>query len=294
MPRPITPASLHRAAPPAHYRAQLADAAPRAVAFHYIVLGGCTIVSWAVDGGRAQASTFEDAESTAAAIIDCYVGLRREYREPLRLYVAEGLVRQVLSDEVEVVSVVAGAAMKRTWDRARRLLDALGGDVKQAMLPPAPEHPDEIIVATDASMGRRSMAGIAYVTSTGKLGSTTIQAANIHDAEVSAILLALGRAPHWAKKITILSDSKVAVRALNDGELVRGIGKHVDACRGLMGKLAWAGVKVEVRWVRGHAGHELNEAADRVAVHARRCGEWNLGPAHAEFRRRMREELRVH
>ncbi len=51
---------------------------------------------------------------------------------------------------------------------------------------------------------------------------------------------------------------------------------------------------VQLRWVRGHSGHPLNEGADRLALHARRSQTAGLpaGTA-ADIARGIAEETRM-
>ena len=136
-----------------------------------------------------------------------------------------------------------------------------------------------LIVGTDgACKPNPGPSGWAWVVDrdcwqSGALGEQTNNIAELH-----AILAALGAIPRQ-QDVRILTDSQYAVKALNtwgpgwrrNGWMTRD-GKPVqnreylqligDVIRDRSGSTL-------VEWVRGHAGHPLNEAADRLAVRAR-------------------------
>ncbi|WP_293770369.1 ribonuclease H family protein [uncultured Corynebacterium sp.] len=271
----------------------------RHAALHVQSLTSCgtewLCVAWAVEGGRAQSALNPRSGTKDEALIDAFLELSREYGTELRVYVPSAAVRTVLADAalpgLEVTSVVAGDAARLTWERARRTFG-----MAMAVVPrtPATLPATDVTIATDASRGHGGLAGIAYATSLGGASSATVRAANIHIAEVEAIRFALERLPRRMERVTILTDSRVAAAALRSEDPSSAYNTaHAGArCRSVVQQLRDRGVEVRIRWVRGHAGHVLNEQADRLAVHARRCGEWGLADVHAAFLQEVRSQLR--
>ncbi|MFT4125861.1 MAG: reverse transcriptase-like protein [Gordonia sp. (in: high G+C Gram-positive bacteria)] len=141
-----------------------------------------------------------------------------------------------------------------------------------ALAPTGPSVPDRpaptpLVIATDASQrAGRPGIGIAYVTESGQWQQRYLRSeALIHDGELQAILLALTE--RREPRITVLTDSRLAVSAItgkrhvessHTASIVSAIQRQM-ACR-----------QVTVTWVKGHAGHPLNEVADRLARAARR------------------------
>ncbi|WP_149359105.1 ribonuclease H family protein [Lolliginicoccus suaedae] len=135
-----------------------------------------------------------------------------------------------------------------------------------------------LIVCTDASLRRgRPGAGIAVMDAEGRHVTKYLPAvSDVFLAELAAIQLAIascqGRRP-----LRILSDSKPAVSAINNPstapERARSLVDRINAKR--------QGRQIEIQWIKGHAGHELNETADRLALATRRHRSAGLtGPGH--------------
>lgn len=139
---------------------------------------------------------------------------------------------------------------------------------------------DRSIVATDASVGHRrgtTTAGLAWVRPNGTYGVTTTRTAIPLVGELAAIGFAASTVP-GTDPLHLLSDCQIGVhliqRVLRTGRIDLPAGTHgssqvAAACSRLL--LIAQRRPLSVSWVRGHAGDPLNEAADRLAVQARRC-----------------------
>ncbi|WP_182263224.1 ribonuclease HI [Rhodococcus sp. UFZ-B548] len=127
-----------------------------------------------------------------------------------------------------------------------------------------------LIIATDASArtGHRGV-GIAYVTETGAWQQKFLPSvSDIAIGELDAIHLALSDNAH-RRHIEIITDSLNSIGWI---EGTRRIPNRTLAGRVRQIRTLCAGRTVEFRWVKGHAGHRLNDTADRLAVAARRNG----------------------
>ncbi|MGD0076909.1 MAG: ribonuclease H, partial [Candidatus Binataceae bacterium] len=87
--------------------------------------------------------------------------------------------------------------------------------------------------------------------------------------ELTAAIEAL-RSTDGSVAITLRSDSEYLVKSIKLGWKRN---KNLDLWRAL--DTAMAGRKVNLEWVRGHAGDELNDRADQLAVGAARAGMAN-------------------
>lgn len=117
-----------------------------------------------------------------------------------------------------------------------------------------------IVYATDGSSGEKG-SSYAYVTSLGDYYVAHDKGIknNSSKAELNAITMARENAMRHmmkGKRVLILSDNTSAVAQAKSMELPRGISKDL----------------LEIRWVRGHSGHPLNQAADTIASTARKEG----------------------
>lgn len=140
---------------------------------------------------------------------------------------------------------------------------------------------DPLVVATDASKSRGGRAcGLAAVTSEGRVWHAMSECTGIEDAEAHALAMALRKVTRpQGRHLVLESDSTIAVQALRDTiacdalTLSRRVAPHAAQALAQAYRTARAAGPIEVRWVKGHAGHALNEHADRVAVQARRAQE---------------------
>lgn len=172
------------------------------------------------------------------------------------------------------------AASKRVFDRAEALLDELlEGRHERRAAEQAAMRP--LRMATDASRGG-GRCGMAWVDEAGAFGASYAEKMGIDEAETRAVHAALKRAHDigGARGVIVESDSRRAIEIVTtDIDVERidwvhgGAAAMVAEARGIA-----ADPRISVRWVRGHSGHPLNELADRLAMHRRRCGQWKLGP----------------
>lgn len=132
-------------------------------------------------------------------------------------------------------------------------------------------------IATDASRGRNGAAGIAWISAEGRHASRMVDVNAIAEAEFLAIKYAIddavSREP--GRKIVILSDSRKALGALTGKWLPQwATGKRLAQLNQTRDHIR--DHDIQLMWVRGHAGDLLNELADRLAVHRRRCTDCRL------------------
>lgn len=147
---------------------------------------------------------------------------------------------------------------------------AVLGQYVEQVLGPAPKpvparEPQLVVAACDASWNTRhpGLGAYAAVRDDGTwLTGHVHPTPGIYGPEEQA-LRAVFRA--WAPKVTasgdklvLLSDSLHAVGRMTQWLPNSGADKYTRS-------------RVLIRWVRGHDGHPLNEAADRIAVAARRA-----------------------
>ena len=122
------------------------------------------------------------------------------------------------------------------------------------------------IIATDASIvPGKAGAGIAVVASDGTVWQDRLPGtSDITWAEMNAIDAAITH--HSGGDVLVLSDSQGAVAFANGTAIpaqgrMRRLAARIEAQRD--------GRDIEIRWVRAHNGHVLNEAADAMARQAR-------------------------
>lgn len=124
-------------------------------------------------------------------------------------------------------------------------------------------------VATDASVGQGSKsAAFACVDERGRQFTWRLRSSDVTYCELRAIRFALD---HFSGPLRILTDSLAAVQLIeNPDRQTRQprLQALVDQIRSIA-----ASRDITVEWVRGHSGHPLNEAADRLAMAARRARE---------------------
>ena len=171
--------------------------------------------------------------------------------------------------------------------------------------PPTPPPPaqvvcdDPITVATDASVSR-GITGFGVLADDGQyqlmafphqrkqIGSQPVLV-----AELRGINEAVRKFGH--RPLTILTDSQESVAMVNRwraGDEVLPRGYTTDRAVGLAGlveaqrRVRKHRDRIDIRWVRGHDGHLLNEGADALAKLARRYRLPGSGLTPSEYRRR--------
>jgi len=161
-----------------------------------------------------------------------------------------------------------------------------------------------IQAATDGSFSRHAQqGGWGWVTSGGDFGFGRVSCREPVHAELCALRALLAAIPA-AQPVTVHCDSRAAIRLVHDLRPLRGEGAWRDpsartgharvALHAIRDLLAQRPGPVQLRWVRGHSGHPLNEGADRLALHARRSRTAGLpaGTA-ADIARGIAEETRM-
>lgn len=166
-----------------------------------------------------------------------------------------------------------------------------------------------LVLACDASRGQRTnFNGTAWVLSYREgieplvgAATDTAKVGGIRAGELAAmrrgIQAAVGAHPCLAEghgSLKVLTDSTAALELLQrvrEDRLLPGDDSHcVGEARRILGSLRET--KASFEWVRGHAGHELNETADRLAVMARRNMEMGIGrQQHQDMVERIRQDL---
>lgn len=238
---------------------------------------------------RAHALALVAADTTAQSVVDArfFTGVDRNrallavdaFEYVQRLAVERGLLVDLYINS----SVVQGwlARQRNLVVRARYFNGRGVAEIRTRAERVFAEHlaalragPDDevgevrpLTIATDASArARHRGVGIAYVTETGSWRQDFLPAtAHVAVGEVAAIGLALRT--ERAGQIVVLSDNRAAVswcRGRSEPP-TREIARQVSGVR-----RAIDGRDVTIRWVKAHVGHHLNEAADRLAVAARR------------------------
>ena len=231
------------------------------------------------------------------AIVEAFRYLWHRERGGLILYVGHPVVKMLLDDcsadypGLEIRTVATGEMMRRTWDACRRAHSLNSAATKPSIV----QRTGHLVAATDASKQKReNTVGIAMVSSAGTVEMGVVEAGTVLDGEFAAIRMAVKHAIESASvgSIDILTDSLTAAKAIESrGHAVtRSVGRHEASCRSELRDANALGIDVRVVWVRGHAGHPLNELAHRAAMASRRCTQW--GQNAAQFRRNLTAELR--
>lgn len=151
-----------------------------------------------------------------------------------------------------------------------------------------------MVISTDASIANGGqVAGLGWIVAAEdgtylSIGQKTVEVGRCGDI-LSGELLAIrwglqsliSRHPipvQGQGTVVIQSDSRAALRLLK----TLGAQRHPAGCTVDQVRLAKrileeiGGIPVQFRWVKGHQGHEANEAADRLAVLARRNREFGV------------------
>ena len=198
------------------------------------------------------------------------VGLAKRHHVVAEWFAAIDHLNTVTGYWCEHTCRIAGEVAKRRMEQARAEKVAL--------------RVERYIIATDASKGRRRQSGWGFATSRGEVCSGVVSCKSITDAEFYAVAEAIkhascvGYKKHVAR-LDILVDSRPVVKALTAPTPVQYIGDQelYDRTRALLAGIEQSGITVTIHWVKAHAGHVLNEAADRLARNSRRFREWRIG-----------------
>lgn len=155
-------------------------------------------------------------------------------------------------------------------------LVAQAGTAAETADQPAPAPlPKRIIAATDGSAGKSArVTGYGFITDHGHYGHGTSKATTALDAELAGISRVLTETPTTVP-LTVLVDSRQAITIAETLKTTPPTTRRRGASREIQHKLhtRLADRDVTFRWVRGHSGNPLNEAADRLAVLARRSAQ---------------------
>lgn len=134
------------------------------------------------------------------------------------------------------------------------------------------------VIASDASvLIDKRVAGIACVATDETSAVSSLRTHNVKLAELEAIHLALRS--YKGRPVQVLTDSRPALCAL-----LADPASHDKATAAVINRIRYAMGRrpVTVTWIKGHVGHELNEAADRLAKSAARSASHSASRSGAE------------
>ena len=231
----------------------------------------------------------------------------KDFDGSVNFYTTSPILRSLLKEQrvfypqICVCTLVVGETLRRQWDAAKASCRSAREDLltvkmnkEKTRLNTRPPH--HVVVGTDASKSSGRNTGWAFATSDGRLRSGVIEAADIGRGEFHAVTCAVERYQYTSCKVLdILTDSWEVYKTVNCPEerSQERIKQHAVRCLSSISAARRHGVDVRVHWVRGHNGNVLNEFADRAAVSARRCADWELGSTHLKkIESRIRHELR--
>jgi ribonuclease HI len=217
------------------------------------------------------------------AVLDAFCGLVEEAHglsEPLTVVVPTSLAQNLAACGFADPQIIIGAKTGPNYlSETHQLADAWRDQQ------PATTRERVLVVATDASVGLRTgSAAIACISQDGR--TRELRLSRRHDVtlcELRAILLAV-ETYHGA--LHIQSDSLTAVTLLTSGKVDPKARRYASLLARI--EAASAGRTVTYEWVRGHNGHPLNEAANRLAIATRRGAELHLPPG---IRRKVRTQI---
>lgn len=260
IPRPVRPTPRHEVGEPAEFAHLLkTKCGDRAAVFVGRRSQGLVQARRVWEGARSDADQ---------VVVDELVALIRSARHlpvPLVLVGPTSVMLRLQQMRFEDPHVIFGVR------NGRHYLDetmALAENWRQRQLTAAQEPQRPLQVATDASVSKRGSAGIACVDENGRQHTMRLHSRNTVYCELRAIRMALA---NFSGPLRILSDSQSSITLItNQDSTARR--SHVQALVEQIRTLM-ANRDVTLEWVRGHNGHPLNEAADRLAMAARRARE---------------------
>ncbi|WP_072805129.1 ribonuclease H family protein [Rhodococcoides yunnanense] len=240
-------------------------------------------LAWACESGtQAKVFTSRVGDGKYAAALDAFEHFLLVVDQPSVLYIADTTFRREIAAVAESFPGLGVAAVARgpLLDLVGTALEALDDYTRFAHRRAWTEELarrealPELTVATDASKAtRRSGVGVGCVSAEGAFASKAYpDVETVLVGELLAIALAIKTFPD--RRLHILTDSKPALACLGKSRA-----RLLDTRRGDVVEIVdvvhrrAAGRDIRYSWVRGHAGHELNELADRLAVAARRNEE---------------------
>lgn len=259
---------------------------------HSVNLSGILASQFAVVSGVNGVSRTPDfrrissRDESLAMVTDHFLGLWEEHKDRgLILFVTDSEMRGLLEDTaahfpgLELRSTLTGRLLTDTWWACRnQVSDIVAWATHAVQEKVRKQQRTPMVVATDASkrLGDKTI-GLGIATSTGVVRMGTEEFSSIKEGEFAAVAGALERWHDKASQLDILTDSLGVYRSLNRPlHLVRRRSGQEKRCRDLLRRAQEAGTPVRIHWIRGHNDHPLNEIADRAAMQARRCAQWNM------------------
>lgn len=235
------------------------------------------ILAAAVDG-TALGSAVVHPDDLHEAVLDMFDGIYHQSDQETAFHITDGTVRRMLAENAtsfpnaSFPGIVTGP-LSRTWDACQEAIRTARLELHP---PKLEEPPQDLVIGTDASMQRRqTVSGLGFATNRGRVLGCARTDDDILDAEMHAIIFALGATSGRFGKVTVLTDNRWAVQAAENGAFPNRA--RANQLRTALADFRRrTGADVAVEWVRGHSGEPLNEAAHRAAVAARRCQQWRL------------------
>lgn len=221
----------------------------------------CWVVSWTATNWPADpAFKIENAPSRADSLLEAMAFVDKQFREvPVNLYCEQAdfieAVRQLPSwPHVEFHE----PALARTHTLRRGAVEAITSTTSTA---------EPMLVAVDGSYSvSQKTGGWAWVSSDGSFGQGSGKVASSVHAELLGIALALKQA--GPGPLVVQCDCQEALDLAMDGSRPGTATKLRPAVTAIRSSKAYE--RAQFEWVPGHRGNAMNEAANRLAIAARR------------------------